>query len=277
MGNRSDVPPTIRVLHRIVDGALALLTRREYRCLDRLPHEGGYLVVANHLCSFDAIPTGDLFLGAGISPHVAAKHTLWKVPILRTLLDYMGHVPIHRGAHQADQIVQDCAGIIESGQMLLIFPEGTTTHDPHYWPMTGKLGAARIALRTRCPVIPLAQWGNQFFLPRYSFIPRIWRRPRLQLRFLEPIDYSDLIEESETNAVELTERIMSALRAGVAQLRGEEAPATVYDMHTDGNPWETEAHWRLRATDRQEIRRQLAIRTRPAGLQRDTLQQKDES
>ena len=43
----------------------------------------------------------------------------------------------------------------------MVYPEGTITRDPGLWPMTGKSGAARIALETGCPVIPVGQWGAQ--------------------------------------------------------------------------------------------------------------------
>ena len=49
-----------------------------------------------------------------------------------------------------------------------IFPEGTLTRDPDLWPMIGKTGAARIALTTGCPVIPVAQWGPQELLAPYA-------------------------------------------------------------------------------------------------------------
>ena len=44
---------------------------------------------------------------------------------------------------------------------MVIYPEGTITRDPDLWPMAGKTGAARIALRTGCPVVPIGQWGAQ--------------------------------------------------------------------------------------------------------------------
>ena len=54
----------------------------------------------------------------------------------------------------------------------MIYPEGTLTRDPDLWPMTGKSGAARIALATGCPVIPVGQWGAQEILPPYAKKPR---------------------------------------------------------------------------------------------------------
>ena len=36
---------------------------------------------------------------------------------------------------------------VEEGKCVGVYPEGTLTRDPHLWPMTGRTGAARIALR----------------------------------------------------------------------------------------------------------------------------------
>ena len=44
---------------------------------------------------------------------------------------------------------------------MVVYPEGTITRQPDLWPMTGKTGAARIALASGVPVIPVAQWGAQ--------------------------------------------------------------------------------------------------------------------
>ena len=50
---------------------------------------------------------------------------------------------------------------VRKGECVVVYPEGTLTRDPAQWPMTGKSGAARIALETGCPVIPVGQWGPQ--------------------------------------------------------------------------------------------------------------------
>ncbi len=50
---------------------------------------------------------------------------------------------------------------------MIIYPEGTTTREPDLWPMKGKTGAARLALATGAPVIPVAMWGpERIFDPR---------------------------------------------------------------------------------------------------------------
>ena len=57
-----------------------------------------------------------------------------------------------------------------------VYPEGTITKDPDGWPMRGKTGAARIALATGCPVIPIGQWGAQEILPAYTLRPHVFPR-----------------------------------------------------------------------------------------------------
>ena len=52
---------------------------------------------------------------------------------------------------------------------MVIYPEGTTTREPDLWPMRGKTGAARLALATGAPVIPVVMWGpERIFDPRTS-------------------------------------------------------------------------------------------------------------
>ena len=58
----------------------------------------------------------------------------------------------------------------------MIYPEGTTTKEPDLWPMRGKTGAARLALATGAPVVPVAMWGPQrIFDPRTK---KLRLRPR---------------------------------------------------------------------------------------------------
>ncbi len=58
--------------------------------------------------------------------------------------------------------------------------------------MTGKTGAARIALETTCPVIPVAQWGPQELLPPKSKRPKVWPRKTMQVVAGPPVDLEDL-------------------------------------------------------------------------------------
>src|SRR5690625_5432391 len=77
--------------------------------------------------------------------------------------------------------VQTCALPISSDNCVLLYPEGTLTKDPELWPMSGKTGAARLALLTSAPVVPVAQWGAQAILPPKRKFLRILPRKTVQV------------------------------------------------------------------------------------------------
>jgi 1-acyl-sn-glycerol-3-phosphate acyltransferase len=117
-----------------------------------------------------------------------------------------------------------------------VYPEGTITKDPDGWPMRGKTGAARIALETGCPVIPIGQWGAQEILPAYT--AKFHAIPRRTARYKvgDPVDLSDLQGKPITNDLlqEATERIMAAISVLVAELRGETPPTVRFDPRSAG-------------------------------------------
>ena len=72
-------------------------------------------------------------------------------------------IPVVRHSEQAKDSLVHARAALEAGECVAIFPEGTITADPDGWPMTGRLGAARLALTTgdpgvsggyRCPSRP---------------------------------------------------------------------------------------------------------------------------
>ena len=73
------------------------------------------------------------------------------------------------------------------GECIVVYPEGTLTRDPDLWPMKGKTGAARIALATGCPVIPVGQWGAQEVLPPYTKRPHLVPRKHIVMKAGDPV------------------------------------------------------------------------------------------
>jgi 1-acyl-sn-glycerol-3-phosphate acyltransferase len=134
------------------------------------------------------------------------------------------------------EAVDDGITFLERGQCITIFPEGTLTRDPNLWPMVGRTGAARMALQTGVPVIPVAQWGAQRLLGRYSKVLKPIPRKKVTVVAGPAIDLDDLRGKPLTNDVlrEATDRIMATLTRMVEQLRGEPAPAVPYDMRKQG-------------------------------------------
>ncbi|HEX7806866.1 MAG TPA: lysophospholipid acyltransferase family protein, partial [Cellulomonas sp.] len=111
-------------------------------------------------------------------------------------------------------------------------PEGTLTRDPDLWPMVGKTGVARLALMTRAPVIPVAQWGPQDILGRYSKVLKPFPRKKVSVVAGPPVVLDDLYDRPLDTATlrEATERVMAAITVILEDLRGEPAPEVRFDV-----------------------------------------------
>jgi 1-acyl-sn-glycerol-3-phosphate acyltransferase len=125
---------------------------------------------------------------------------------------------------------------VRDGECIVVYPEGTLTRDPGLWPMQGKTGAARIALATGCPVIPVGQWGAQALLAPYARRPHLFPRKPITMRVGDPVDLGDLVGLPLTPEViqQATDRIMDALTALVAEIRHETPPSVRFDPRTAG-------------------------------------------
>jgi 1-acyl-sn-glycerol-3-phosphate acyltransferase len=156
------------------------------------------------------------------------------VPILGRIITSAGQIPVHRESAQAADAYRDAVAAVERGECVGMYPEGTITRDPQMWPMTGKTGAARIALQTGCPVIPVANWGAQEILQSYTGKIRIRLLPRktIQVRAGRPVDLSAFEGKPLTNELlhEATEVIMTAVAGTLGELRGETPPKELFDL-----------------------------------------------
>jgi 1-acyl-sn-glycerol-3-phosphate acyltransferase len=224
--------------HRWVDGT-------------KLPETGGAVVVANHVSHLDPVTFAHFMWDHGRLPRFLAKAALFDVRVLGWLLRDMGQIPVHRESTDASAAFSSAVRAVEDGQAVIVYPEGTLTRDPDLWPMVGRTGAARIALQTGAPVVPVAQWGAQQILYPYATKPHLFPPTRIQMKVGDPVDLEDLRAQPVTPATihAATDRIMAAITALLEDLRGEQAPAVRYDpraagVRTIGNPHGEKRHRR---------------------------------
>lgn len=215
----------------------ARLTKQDWQGAEKIPHGGGILIVSNHISDFDPVALGHFVLsGARRYPRFIGKAELWKVPVIGWLARGAGQIPVVRNSAKARDVVPAAAAAIRAGKCVCIYPEGTITAEPDTWPMTPRTGAARIALETGCPVIPVGQWGANFVMPgKEPSFPRLFPRKTMHMLVGDPVDLSDLAGQEVTHErlVEAGDRIMDAITALVEQIRGEKAPALRYDIRTN--------------------------------------------
>ena len=211
---------------------------RQWQGQEHIPGSGGFVVVANHLSHSDPIPISDFIDSAGRRPRFLGKAELFDVPVMGSLLHSAGQIPVQRESAQAGAALAAAVAAVRAGHCVVIYPEGTLTRDAELWPMVGKTGAARVWWETRCPVVPVAQWGPQELLAPYGKVPRLWPRPVMRVKAGPAID---LPTDDPPDFRSLTARIMLAITGLLGELRGQTPPQTAFDPHRShlprtGNP-----------------------------------------
>ncbi len=240
----------------IVKSVLSSVSSHTYVDGEKLPASGGCVVVFNHLSHIDPFISARFIYDHGRLPRYLAKSGLFKNRGLARFLTDAGQIPVERLSRTAVGAYDAACAAVRAGECIVVYPEGTLTRDPELWPMTGKSGAARIALETGCPVIPVGQWGAQELLAPYSARPHLFPRKHLTLKAGDPVDLSDLVALPRSAAViqQATDRIMAVLTTLVEDLRDEKAPAERFDplkagVSQIGNPHKKARHQGPSTTD----------------------------
>jgi len=217
---------------------LFLLTKRDWRGMENFPATGGFITVINHNSYLDPLAYGQFQYDSGRPARFLVKAGIFKVPVIGRILHGAGQIPVYRGSVDAAHAFRAAVAAVNAGECVAFYPEGTLTRDPDLWPMSAKTGAARVALMTGAPVVPVAQWGAHEIIPRYAKGGRGDRRfqpfPRHTVHVVAgpPIDLSAFQDRPITGPVlrEATEVIMDGITALLEDLRGEKAPAVRYDL-----------------------------------------------
>lgn len=224
-----------RFFAAVIKPILFLIARRDWRGTEHLHRTEGFIAAANHVTELDAVTTAHVLYDNGAPPRIMAKAELFEIPVFGRLLRSSGQIPVHRNSRNAADSLAAAQEALAAGECVMIFPEGTLTLDPQEWPMVARTGVARLALSTGAPVIPLAQWGASAILPRKSFVLRPFPRKTVHALVGPPVDLADLQGKLDSaSLVEATARIMAAITAQVAQLRGEDPPAEPFDRRKAG-------------------------------------------
>ena len=229
----------------IVKPLLLATTRRDWRGGEKIPATGGFVLVLNHVSHVDPLLAAHLLYDHGRLPRYLAKSGLFRNRLLAFFLRGAGQIPVHRASSSAVGAYDAAVEAVRRGECVVVYPEGTITRDPDLWPMRGKTGAARIALATGCPVVPVGQWGAQELLAPYAKVPHLVPRKRISMLVGDPVDLSDLVDTAgpagrpdqrgRAAAVQqATDRIMAAITGLVEQVRGEQAPPERFDMRRGG-------------------------------------------
>lgn len=232
VANPTPVQPVYRRAVRIAGGVVRAVVDCDWDDAVNLPATGPVIVVSNHISDFDPLVLAQYLIWNGRWPRALGKSELWKVPGIGRLARATGQIPVERNTERAKDALVHAEEALRAGECVVIYPEGTKTADPQTWPMTARPGAARLALSTGAPVVPVAQWGANDVMPGKKLTwPRLWPRKTMIVRAGPPVDLRDLGGVDDPESVRRASlRIMAAITGLVAEIRGEQAPEMVFDI-----------------------------------------------
>lgn len=189
-------------------GIIRLLSPLIYRLQvqggDQLPADGGCILAANHVNVLDVFP---LQMAIPRPIFYMAKSELHRNPLLDALLRQLGSFPVDRGGRDG-WAMEHAQGLLNKGRLVGIFPEGTRSRGRGLRP--GKSGAARLAIATGCPIVPVGITGVD------DSIGLGGNRMTIHIRIGRPLS-----SEADAEATELTDLMMYSIAALLPErLRG---------------------------------------------------------
>ncbi len=191
---------------------LRLIWRPWAEGLENIPDDRPAILASNHLAFCDSF-----FMPVMVPRKVTflAKSEYFTTPGLKGLLSRLffsgvGQVPIDRGDADASRAaLRTGVGVLASGGLLGIYPEGTRSPDGRLY--KGKTGVARMVLESGAVVVPCTMVNTRELQPPGRVLPRL--RPRPGVRFGRPLDFARFEGMSRDQFVEraITDEILYAL------------------------------------------------------------------
>ncbi len=145
--------------------------------------KGGAVYVCNHQSNLDAF-----ILATNISrvQYSLAKEELFSTKFKRWFFRHIGAIPVNREKPQLSSI-KECLKVLNKGNILTIFPQGTRSQTNEINEEAIKNGALMFALKTKTPIVPM--W--------------IEKKPKFfsfnKLRIGEPIYFNNYFDKKLTD------------------------------------------------------------------------------
>jgi 1-acyl-sn-glycerol-3-phosphate acyltransferase len=208
----------------------AAFFKTRWRGQEHVPATGGVVLVGNHVSQADWITFAEFTWDSGRIPRFLAKDSLFRLRGIGRLLRGAKQIPVSRGTAAARNSLDEAVAALGRGECVCIYPEGTVTRDPDFWPMQARTGVARLALSTDVPIVPVCHWGPQHTLDVEHRRVRLFPRHEVTATAGPPVDLSAYQGRPMTVELlrEVTDVIMRAVRDQLATVRGEDPPAEFF-------------------------------------------------
>ena len=171
-----------------------------------LPAEEAYILAPVHRSYLDT-PVGGMVTAR--RQRFLGKESLWRNRAAGRFLTIVGGFPVERGT--ADRAaLRACQEVLERGEPMVMFPEGTRQHGPVVDPDLMHAGPAFVAARAGVPIVPLGIAGTDHAMPGGSMLIRPVRVVMVVGEPIRPPEVDGRIPRRMVD--ELTERLRVGLQ-----------------------------------------------------------------
>lgn len=225
-GGRGRLGFWMRLCVIVVRPVTRAMFRFRWAGLEHMPPTGGVIMVVNHISKLDPFTVARFTWDAGRIPRFMIKEGLFAFPVVGQAMRGAKQIPVRRGSNEANIALRAAELALDRGELVVVYPEGTVTRDPDWWPMLGKTGLARLWLASDVPVVPVVQWGQHRTLNYHTGKLRLFPRQRVVVRAGAPVDLTRFRGEPVTPGLlrEITDTVFAAVRDLLADERGEPPP-----------------------------------------------------
>jgi 1-acyl-sn-glycerol-3-phosphate acyltransferase len=156
---------------------------------ERVPKAGGFIIASNH-ASFCDPPIVGTACPRDIS--YLARESLFRFPVIGYVMRQMNALPVDRDGGGGAGL-KSILNRLQAGGGIILFPEGTRTHDGQLQPARSGIGLT--VIKSSVPVVPVRIFGSYEAMNRRMILPR----PRkIVVKFGRPLAFAELRAEAKT-------------------------------------------------------------------------------
>jgi len=173
-----------------------------YENLDPNEH---YYFAPNHQSFFDALTM--IIVAPDRKIRAIAKEESKRMPVAGKIINAIDTLYLDRkDLRQAVKLMREAGTVLENGQDILIFPEGTRTKNPNFELNEFKAGSLKPVYYAKGSIVPVCIVDTHTILS-----PKIRRKKyHIQVCFMDPISYEELQTISTADlAIRLKEQIQN--------------------------------------------------------------------
>jgi len=179
---------------------------------ENIDRKKAYVIACNHQSMLDIPVIYRIFL------HFKwiSKASLFKIPFIGWNLWLNRHIKLERSSMTSQRkMLKKCAEHLQNGSSIMIFPEGTRSHNGQLRPF--KEGAFLIALQQKSDIVPMVLDGLADTPADKGFIPK--RKKHADLHILPPVPYESF---KDLGVRKLSEHIHSIIADELARMRAND-------------------------------------------------------